>query len=124
MKLIYIRMVVEVCEDGSALSKVIIEASLLTDEEKIIACELAKKAHANFVKTSTGFAKYGATVHDVELMRKVVGDTGIGVKASGGIRSFEDAEKMVKAGANRIGASAGIKIVKGAQSSSTNKIDS
>ncbi len=110
-----IRRVVEACEDGSALSKVIIEASLLTDEEKIKACELSKKARANFVKTSTGFALHGATAHDVELMRKVVGNTGIGVKASGGISSFEDAEKMVKAGANRIGASAGIKIVKGSQ---------
>ncbi len=110
-----IRMVVEACEDGSALSKVIIETTLLTDEEKIKACELAKKARANFVKTSTGFAGGGATAHDVELMRKVVGNTGIGVKASGGIRSFQDAETMVKAGANRIGASAGIKIVKGAK---------
>jgi len=110
-----IRMVVEACEDGSALSKVIIETSLLTDEEKIKVCELAKKARANFVKTSTGFAGGGATAHDIELMRKVVGNTGIGVKASGGIRSFQDAEKMVKAGANRIGASAGIKIVQGAK---------
>ena len=110
-----IRMVVEACEDGSALSKVIIETSLLTDEEKIKACELAKKARANFVKTSTGFAGGGATAHDIELMRKVVGYSGIGVKASGGIRSFQDAEIMVKAGANRIGASAGIKIVQGAK---------
>jgi len=106
-----IRMVCEACEDGSAISKVIIEAALLTDEEKVRACELAKKARANFVKTSTGFGPHGATAEDVALMRKVVGYSGIGVKAAGGIRSFEDAEKMIKAGANRIGASASIKIL-------------
>jgi len=111
-----IRMVCEACEDGGAISKVIIEAALLTDDEKIRACELAKKARANFVKTSTGFGPHGATAEDVALMRKVVGDSGIGVKAAGGIRSFEDAEKMIKAGANRIGASASIKIVGGASS--------
>ena len=108
-----IRMVVEACEDGSALSKVIIETSLLTDEEKVIACQLAKKARANFVKTSTGFGPHGATAHDVQLMKETVRDKGLGVKASGGIRSFEDARTMVAAGASRIGASAGIKIVKG-----------
>ncbi|MDO9548829.1 MAG: deoxyribose-phosphate aldolase, partial [Candidatus Marinimicrobia bacterium] len=111
-----IRMVCEACEDGGAISKVIIEAALLTDDEKIRACELAKKARANFVKTSTGFGPHGATAEDVALMRKVVGYSGIGVKAAGGIRSFEDAEKMIKAGANRIGASASIKIVGGAMS--------
>ena len=111
-----IRMVCEACEDGGAISKVIIEAALLTDDEKTRACELAKKARANFVKTSTGFGPHGATAEDVALMRKVVGDSGIGVKAAGGIRSFEDAEKMIKAGANRIGASASMKIVSGAAS--------
>ncbi|MBU4444161.1 deoxyribose-phosphate aldolase [bacterium] len=111
-----IRMVCEACEDGGATSKVIIEAALLTDDEKIRACELAKKARANFVKTSTGFGPHGATAEDVDLMRRVVGYSGIGVKAAGGIRSYEDAEKMIKAGANRIGASASIKILTGAKS--------
>lgn len=111
-----IRMVCEACEDGGAISKVIIEAALLTDDEKIRACELSKKARANFVKTSTGFGPHGATAEDVALMRKVVGYSGIGVKAAGGIRSYADAEKMIKAGANRIGASASIKIVSGAAS--------
>ena len=106
-----IRMVCESCEDGGAISKVIIEAALLTDDEKVRACELAKKARANFVKTSTGFGPGGATAEDVALMSKVVADAGIGVKAAGGIRSYEDAKKMVTAGATRLGASAGIKIV-------------
>lgn len=94
------------------LSKVIIETCLLTDEEKVRACLIAKAAGANFVKTSTGFSKGGATMDDVALMRHVVGNN-MGVKASGGIRTFEDAEKMIKAGANRIGASASVAIVSG-----------
>jgi deoxyribose-phosphate aldolase len=106
-----IRMVCEACEDGGAISKVIIEASLLTNDEKVRACELSKKARANFVKTSTGFGPGGATSEDVSLMSKVVADAGIGVKAAGGIKTFEDAQKMVSAGATRLGASAGIKIV-------------
>lgn len=106
-----IRSVVEACVDGSAICKVIIEAALLTDEEKIKACELAKKARAHYVKTSTGFGPGGATAHDVALMSKVVSGTKIGVKAAGGIRTFEDAQKMIEAGATRIGASAGVKIV-------------
>ena len=106
-----IRLVCEACEDGNALSKVIIEAALLTDEEKTKACEIAKKAKANYVKTSTGFGPHGATAEDVELMRNVVGPGKIGVKAAGGIRSYEDARKMISAGATRIGASAGIKIL-------------
>jgi len=106
-----IRMVCEACEDGGALSKVIIEAALLTDDEKVRACKLSKRARANFVKTSTGFGPGGATSEDVALMSKVVADAGIGVKAAGGIRSYEDAQKMVSAGATRLGASAGIKIV-------------
>lgn len=94
------------------LCKVIIETCILTDEEKVRACLLAKAAGANFVKTSTGFSKGGASVEDIFLMRNVVGNN-MGVKASGGIRTFEDAEKMIKAGANRIGASASVAIVSG-----------
>ena len=107
-----IRGVVTVAHAGGAIVKVIIEAVLLTDEEKTIACLLAKEAGADFVKTSTGFASGGATVHDVALMRKVVGPE-MGVKAAGGVRTYEDAENMIKAGATRIGASAGVKIIQG-----------
>lgn len=96
---------------GKALVKVIIETSILTEEERIRASKLAVKAGADFVKTSTGFSKGGATAEDVELMRKAVGEN-IGVKASGGIKTREDAMRMIKAGANRIGASSGIKIIK------------
>jgi deoxyribose-phosphate aldolase len=92
--------------------KVIIETCLLTDEEKIKACLLAKEAGASYVKTSTGFSKGGATAADIALMRKVVG-TELGVKASGGVRTYEDAVKMVESGATRIGASASVKIVSG-----------
>jgi deoxyribose-phosphate aldolase len=92
--------------------KVILETSLLTRDEKIMGSSLAKAAGADFVKTSTGFAGGGATVEDVRLMRETVGPE-IGVKASGGIRSKEDVEAMLEAGANRIGASAGVKIVRG-----------
>ncbi|GAB6179255.1 deoxyribose-phosphate aldolase [Desulfotomaculum defluvii] len=95
---------------GKALVKVIIETSLLTEEEKIRACRLAVAAGADFVKTSTGFSTGGATLKDVSLMRQVVGPT-IGVKASGGIRSKEDAQGMLAAGATRIGTSAGVAIV-------------
>ncbi len=104
-----IREVKRAC--GQALLKVIIETCLLTDEEKIKACELAKEAGADFVKTSTGFSAHGATAEDVALMRKTVGDS-MGVKASGGIRNRETAEEMVKAGANRLGTSATIDICK------------
>jgi deoxyribose-phosphate aldolase len=97
-----------------ALVKVILETALLTDEEKVIACVLSQNAGADFVKTSTGFSKAGATASDVALMRRVVGDK-LGVKASGGVRSLEDAEKMVAHGATRIGASASVAIVKGLQ---------
>lgn len=103
---------------GKALTKVIIETSLLTNEEKEIACQLSVKAGADFVKTSTGFSTGGATVEDVALMRKIVGPT-IGVKASGGVRSLEDAENMVNAGATRIGASSGVAIVNGQTSASS-----
>lgn len=97
---------------GKALTKVIIETCLLTDEEKVRACKLAVKAGTDFVKTSTGFSTGGATKEDVALMRKTVGDN-VGVKASGGVRNTEDAETMINAGATRIGASAGIAIVNG-----------
>ncbi|MDR4949776.1 deoxyribose-phosphate aldolase [Neobacillus cucumis] len=103
---------------GKALTKVIIETCLLTEEEKVKACELAVKAGADFVKTSTGFSTGGATVEDVALMRKTVGPE-IGVKASGGVRSLEDAEAVIKAGANRIGASSGVKIMNGQVSTSS-----
>lgn len=92
------------------LLKVIIETCLLTDEEKVKACELAKEANTDFVKTSTGFSTSGATAHDVALMRKTVG-AGIGVKASGGIRDKKTAEEMVEAGANRLGTSATVAII-------------
>jgi deoxyribose-phosphate aldolase len=97
---------------GKALSKVIIETSLLTDEEKVRACELAVKAGTDYVKTSTGFSTGGATVQDIALMRKTVGPD-IGVKASGGVRNTSDAQNVIEAGATRIGASAGVSIVKG-----------
>ena len=99
---------------GGAILKVIIEAALLTDEEKVAACQIATVAGADFVKTSTGFGPGGATADDVALMRRVVGP-GMGVKASGGIRSYEDAKKMIAAGASRIGASASVKIVQEAE---------
>jgi deoxyribose-phosphate aldolase len=97
---------------GVACLKVIIEAALLTEAEKVSACTLAKDAGADYVKTSTGFAKGGATVEDVRLMRRVVG-RGLGVKAAGGIKDRAAADAMIAAGANRIGASAGVKILAG-----------
>ncbi|PLR78111.1 deoxyribose-phosphate aldolase [Bacillus sp. V3-13] len=106
-----IRAVAEAAKN-KALLKVIIETSLLTEEEKVRACELAVKAGADFVKTSTGFSTGGATKEDIALMRKTVGPD-IGVKASGGIRSADDAKTMISAGATRIGASSGVSIVKG-----------
>ncbi|MCY9516756.1 deoxyribose-phosphate aldolase [Paenibacillus apiarius] len=112
-----IRAVVEAAS-GKALVKVIIEACLLTDEEKVRACELAVKAGADFVKTSTGFSTGGATREDVALMRRTVGQRA-GVKASGGVRSLEDMNGMIEAGATRIGASSGVQIMEGDQSSSS-----
>ncbi|WP_339258950.1 deoxyribose-phosphate aldolase [Lysinibacillus sp. FSL K6-3209] len=97
---------------GSAIVKVIIETCLLTEEEKVKACELSVAAGADFVKTSTGFSTGGATAEDIALMRKTVGPE-LGVKASGGVRSLEDMQKMVEAGATRIGASSGVAIMKG-----------
>lgn len=105
-----IQAVVNAAHQGGAMVKVILETALLDDNQKTVASTLAKLAGAEFVKTSTGFAAHGATVHDVELMRKAVGAE-MGVKASGGIRTLEDLQKMVAAGATRIGASASVKIV-------------
>jgi deoxyribose-phosphate aldolase len=105
-----IATVARTCNAGGAILKVIIEAALLSDEEKVIACQLAKTAGAEYVKTSTGFGPGGATVHDVALMRHSVGPE-MGIKAAGGIGTLEDAQAMVSAGATRIGASAGVKIV-------------
>jgi deoxyribose-phosphate aldolase len=109
-----IRLVAEAAREGRALLKVILETALLTDEEKVAACVAAKKARADFVKTSTGFSKGGATAHDVALMAKAV-DHSLGVKASGGVGSAADARKMIEAGATRIGASVGVKIVQEAK---------
>jgi deoxyribose-phosphate aldolase len=108
-----IQGVAEVCHEGGALLKVIIEACLLDDAEKAIACAIAKLAGADFVKTSTGFSKSGATAADVALMRRVVGPE-MGVKAAGGIRTLEDLQAMVAAGASRVGASASVKILEAA----------
>ena len=110
-----ISAVADVVHEGGGLVKVIIETALLTDEEKALACRLAREADANFVKTSTGFAAEGAKIDDVRLMRETVGPR-LGVKAAGGIHSYDEAMGMVNAGANRLGASAGIKIVEGAPS--------
>ena len=105
-----IRAVADAAHENGGLLKVIIEACLLTDEQKVLACEAAVEAEADFVKTSTGFSTGGATVEDVALMRRTVGED-IGVKASGGIRSRQDALAMIAAGATRIGASKGIEII-------------
>lgn len=104
-----IKALKDVC--GKHILKVIIETCLLTDEEKVKACELSKEAGADFVKTSTGFSKGGATVHDVALMRKTVGKE-MGVKASGGVKNKDDMNAMVEAGATRIGTSHGLELVK------------
>lgn len=106
----------QLTKSRNAILKVILETCLLTDEEKIAACRIALEARADFVKTSTGFSKSGATVEDVRLMRQTVGDLA-GVKASGGIRTFDDLRRMVEAGATRIGASSSVAIVRGLSSS-------
>jgi deoxyribose-phosphate aldolase len=108
-----IHAVVAAAHQGGAIVKVILETALLNDDQKATACTLAKLAGAEFVKTSTGFSTHGAAVHDVALMRSAAGPE-MGVKASGGIRTLEDLEKMVAAGATRIGASGSVKIVEGA----------
>ena len=109
-----IRAVVDAAHDHDVLCKVIIETALLTDEEKVRACLASKNAGADFVKTSTGFSKGGATVQDVNLMRKTVGKD-LGVKASGGVKGIDDARAMFEAGATRIGASVGVKIAQEAE---------
>lgn len=114
-----IRSVVQVAHEHNVTCKVIIETALLTDDEKVRACQAAKSAGADFVKTSTGFAKGGATVADIALMRRVVGSE-LGVKASGGVKSMADARAMVEAGATRIGASVGVKIAQEAAGVKTN----
>ena len=106
-----IAALVDTCK-GKALLKVILETCLLTDDEKVKACQICKKVGADFVKTSTGFSTGGATVEDVKLMRETVGPE-MGVKASGGVRTYEDAVAMIKAGASRLGASSGVAIVSG-----------
>lgn len=108
-----IAAVARTCHDGGGLLKVIIEAALLSDEKKVLACEIAQDSGADFVKTSTGFGPSGATIEDVRLMRRTV-ERRIGVKAAGGIHSYTEAMAMIEAGANRIGASAGVEIVEGA----------
>ena len=115
-----IRGVVLAGHEAGALVKVIIETALLDEEEKVIACLLAKEAGADFVKTSTGFSGGGATVEDVTLMRRVIGPA-MGVKASGGVRDRQTAESMIAAGATRIGASAGIRIVQGDEAKTDGK---
>ena len=106
-----IRAVTDACMEGRAVCTVILETAMLTDDEKVRACLAAKRARAGFVKTSTGFGGGGATAPDVALMAEAVHGTRMGVKAAGGIRSYEDAQKMIQAGATRLGASAGVKIV-------------
>lgn len=115
-----IRIVAEAAHEGRAILKVILETALLTDEEKVAACVAAKRARADFVKTSTGFSKGGATVHDIALMARAV-DHQLGVKASGGVGSVADARKMIEAGATRIGASVGVKIVQEAKGQAPDK---
>jgi deoxyribose-phosphate aldolase len=110
-----IRRVVEACMDGGAICKVILETALLTDSEKVRACQAARRARADFVKTSTGFSTGGATPEDVALMAGAVKGAKMGVKASGGIRNLQDAQQMIRAGATRLGASAGVKIVQEAK---------
>jgi deoxyribose-phosphate aldolase len=111
-----IASVADACREAGATCKVIIEAALLEDEEKVVVSRIARDAKAHFVKTSTGFGPGGATVYDVALMREAVGPA-MGVKASGGIRSADDVKQMIAAGATRIGASAGVAIVTGGTSS-------
>jgi deoxyribose-phosphate aldolase len=113
-----IHSVVEAAHEYSVTTKVIIETALLTDDEKVRACQAAKRAGADFVKTSTGFSKGGATVADILLMRRTVGPD-LGVKASGGVKNLEDARAMVEAGATRIGASVGVKIAQEAAGKKT-----
>ncbi|HVN30663.1 MAG TPA: deoxyribose-phosphate aldolase [Thermoanaerobaculaceae bacterium] len=116
-----IRGVVEICKEGRAVSKVILETALLTDEEKVRGCEAAMKAGADFVKTSTGFSKAGATVEDVTLMSRTVAPRKLGVKAAGGIRTYADVVRMIQAGATRVGCSNSVKIMEEARALTARK---
>ncbi len=118
-----IAAIVAECQLHNAISKVILETVLLTDAEKVIACRVARNAGADFVKTSTGFAGGGATVADVQLMRATVGDS-MGVKASGGVRTLDDARALVAAGATRIGASSGVAIARAERGEAADSTDS
>jgi deoxyribose-phosphate aldolase len=118
-----IRAVVEACKDSDAICKVILETALLTNDEKARACRAACRAEADFVKTSTGFGPGGATVEDIALMHRKVSDAKLGIKASGGIRDWEEAKNMIRAGATRLGTSAGVQIVKEAQRSAAIESD-
>jgi deoxyribose-phosphate aldolase len=106
-----IRGVVESCKEGRARCKVILETSLLNDEEKVRACQISMKANADFVKTSTGFSTGGATVEDIALMARTVAPRKLGVKASGGVRTYADLVKFVQAGATRVGCSSSVRII-------------
>jgi deoxyribose-phosphate aldolase len=116
-----IRGVVEVCDEARALSKVILETALLTDEEKVRGCQLSMKAGADYVKTSTGFSKGGATVEDIALMARTVAPRKLGVKASGGVRTYADLLKMVEAGATRVGSSNSVMILQEAAQAASDK---
>ncbi len=116
-----IRGVVEVCDEARAVCKVILETALLNDEEKVRGCLLSMKAHADFVKTSTGFSKSGATVEDIALMARTVAPRKLGVKASGGVRTYADVIKMVDAGATRVGSSNSVKILEEATQMASGK---
>lgn len=113
-----IQAVVDVAKKHNVLSKVIIETALLSDEEKVRVCQICKEVGADFVKTSTGFSTHGATVEDVRLMRETVGPD-MGVKASGGVRSLQEAQDMIAAGATRLGTSSGVAIVTGTTSTAS-----
>jgi deoxyribose-phosphate aldolase len=117
-----IRGVVEIAKPSGVITKAILETSLLTEEEKMKACLLAKQAGADFVKTSTGYGRGGATPQDVALLRRIVGPS-MGVKASGGIRTYQDARAMIQSGANRIGTSSSVQIVTGRNKSAANTND-
>ena len=116
-----IRGVVEACKEGRAVCKVILETALLSDEEKVRGCELSMKAGADFVKTSTGFSSGGATVEDVGLMARTVSPKRLGVKASGGIRTYADVVRMIQAGATRVGCSSSVRIMEEARALAARK---
>ena len=116
-----IRGVVEACKEGRAACKVILETVLLSDEEKVRGCELAMKAGADFVKTSTGFSSGGATAEDVALMARTVSPKKLGDKAAGGIRTYSDVVRMIQAGATRVGCSSSVKIMEEARALAARK---